>query len=58
VVSRRGVLGGKPIFARTRIPIAVVQRYLQAGYGAEAIIEEYPSLTLADIGAARHYVAA
>ena len=58
VVRRRGVLGGKPIFAGTRIPIAVVQRYLQAGYGAEAIIEEYPSLTPADIDAARHYVAA
>jgi uncharacterized protein (DUF433 family) len=58
VVSRRGVLGGKPIFAGTRIPVATVQRYLQAGYGTDAIIEEYPSLTPADIEAARHHAAA
>lgn len=58
VVRRRGVLGGKPIFAGTRIPVATVQRYLQAGYGTEAIIEEYPSLTPADVEAARQYAAA
>lgn len=58
VVRRRGVLGGKPIFAGTRIPVATVQRYLQAGYGTDAIIEEYPSLTSADVEAARHYTAA
>jgi uncharacterized protein (DUF433 family)/DNA-binding transcriptional MerR regulator len=58
VVSHRGVLGGKPIFAGTRIPVATVQRYLQAGYGTDAIIEEYPSLTPADIEAARHHAAA
>jgi uncharacterized protein (DUF433 family)/DNA-binding transcriptional MerR regulator len=58
VVSRRGVHGSKPIFAGTRIPVATVQRYLRAGYRAEAIIEEYPSLTPADIEAARHHSAA
>jgi uncharacterized protein (DUF433 family) len=58
VVRRRGVLGSKPIFAGTRIPVATVQRYLQAGFGTEAIIDEYPSLTAADIEAARRYAAA
>jgi len=58
VVRRRGVLGGKPILAGTRIPVATIQRYLQAGYGTEAIIEEYPSMTPADIEAARHDTAA
>ena len=58
VVRRRGVLGGKPILAGTRIPVATIQRYLQAGYGTEAIIEEYPSMTSADIEAARHDTAA
>jgi len=58
VVRRRGVLGGKPILAGTRIPVATIQRYLQAGYGTEAIIEEYPSVTPADIEAARHDTAA
>lgn len=58
VVKRHGVLGGKPIFAGTRIPVGVVQRYLQAGYSADAIIEEYPSLTPEDIEAAREYATA
>jgi DNA-binding transcriptional MerR regulator len=58
VVSRRGVHLSKPIFAGTRIPVATVQRYLQAGYDAKAIIKEYPSLTAADIETARHDSAA
>jgi len=57
VVRRRGVLGSKPIFAGTRILVSTVQRYLQAGYGTEAIIEEYPSLTPADIETARRSAA-
>jgi len=55
VVTRRGVLGSKPIFAGTRIPVATVQRYLSAGYSDADIIEEYPSLTPVDIEAARRY---
>lgn len=55
IVTRRGVLGSKPIFAGTRIPVAAVQRYLTAGYKTDAIIEEYPSLTQADIEAARKH---
>ena len=58
VVHRRGVLGSKPVFAGTRIPVADVQRYLRAGYDAKAIIDEYPSLTPADIEAAQHHPAA
>jgi uncharacterized protein (DUF433 family) len=58
VVRRRGVLGGKPIFAGTRIPVAIIKSYLDAGYETEAIIEEYPALTPADVEAARRYAAA
>lgn len=58
VVTRRGVQGGKPIFAGTRIPVGTVQRYLQAGYTTDTIIEEYPTLTPADVEAARRYAAA
>jgi uncharacterized protein (DUF433 family)/DNA-binding transcriptional MerR regulator len=58
VVQRRGVQGGKPIFAGTRIPVGTVQRYLDAGYSTEEIIEEYPSLTPADIEAAQRRAAA
>lgn len=58
VVRRRGVHGSSPIFAGTRIPVATVQHYLQEGFEAAEIIEEYPSLTPADIEAARHFAAA
>ena len=58
VVRRRGVHGSSPIFEGTRIPVATVQHYLQEGFEAAEIIEEYPSLTPADIEAARHFVAA
>jgi len=56
-VRRRGVMGSKPIFAGTRIPVETVRRYLDAGYDTNAIISEYPSLTPADIDAARNYAA-
>jgi DNA-binding transcriptional MerR regulator len=58
VVKRRGVHGSSPIFAGTRILVSTVQYYLHEGFDAPAIIEEYPSLTPADIEAAQHYAAA
>jgi DNA-binding transcriptional MerR regulator len=58
VVRRRGVHSNSPIFAGTRIQVATVQRYLQAGYDTAAIIEEYPSLTAADIETARQLATA
>jgi DNA-binding transcriptional MerR regulator len=58
VVRRRGVHGSSPIFAGTRILVSTVQHYLHEGFDASAIIEEYPSLTPADIEAAQRYAAA
>lgn len=58
VTARRGVHRSKPVFAGTRIPVATVQRYLEAGYDTDAIISEYPSLTPADVEAARRRAAA
>ncbi|HTZ23456.1 MAG TPA: DUF433 domain-containing protein [Streptosporangiaceae bacterium] len=57
IVTRRGVMGSKPIFAGTRILVDTVRSYLDAGYDDEAILQEYPSLTSADIEAAREYAA-
>jgi uncharacterized protein (DUF433 family) len=57
IVTRRSVMGNKPIFAGTRIPVETVQRYLEAGYAPEQIIKEYPELTAADIDAARDHAA-
>jgi len=39
----------------TRIPIATIRRYHEAGYDAAAIIGQYPTLTPADIDAAILY---
>lgn len=44
VTSRRGVHRSMPVFEGTRIPVATVQRYIEAGYDTDAIISEYPSL--------------
>jgi uncharacterized protein (DUF433 family) len=55
VSRRRGVQGGRPVIAGTRIPADAIQRYLQAGYGTQEIIEEHPSLSEADIEAARQH---
>jgi uncharacterized protein (DUF433 family) len=57
LVRRRGVMGSKPIFAGTRIPVETVRRYLDAGCEISEILAEYPSLTAEDIEAARNYAA-
>jgi len=55
VVKRRFVMQGEAVFEGTRIPVAAVQRYLEAGYGTAAILKAFPDLTEADIDAARSY---
>jgi uncharacterized protein (DUF433 family) len=51
VERRRGVLGGKPVFAGTRVPVDTVRRYLAAGRSPGDILEAFPVLNRADIGA-------
>lgn len=53
VQRRRGVLGSKPVFAGTRLPVATVVTYLRRGYGIERIMEAFPVLTEADVEVAR-----
>ncbi|MGH3622451.1 MAG: DUF433 domain-containing protein [Sciscionella sp.] len=57
VERRRGVLGSKPVLAGTRVPVATVSRYLEAGHTVGEILEAFPSLTPADVEAVRHEVA-
>lgn len=49
-----------PVFKGTRIPVGIVEDFIEAGYSDEAIIAEYPSLTVKDVQAARrtHRIAA
>jgi uncharacterized protein (DUF433 family) len=51
VERHRNIAHNARVFAGTRIPIKTVQQFLDAGYGAEAILKEYPSLEREDIEA-------
>lgn len=57
VVRTRGVMGSKPVFAGTRIPVATVHTYLTRGYSTSAILDEYPDLRPGDIEEARRLLA-
>jgi uncharacterized protein (DUF433 family) len=57
IVQAKFVMQNEPVFEKTRIPVAAVQRYLAAGYTSAGIIAEFPSLTDEDIIAALAYTA-
>lgn len=57
-IKQRGLHASEYVFAGTRIPVAAVQGYLEAGFEPEEIIKRLPDLELADIEAARHFRAA
>ncbi len=52
IEQRRGVLGGKPVFAGTRIAVQTIKNLLQDGASVEEVRELYPDLGLKDIQAA------
>jgi uncharacterized protein (DUF433 family) len=58
IQSKADVCHGKPCIRGTRIMVSVVLDNLAEGLSPEAIVEEYPPLTLEDIRAAISYAAA
>lgn len=56
IVINPEILGGKPIFEKTRIPVELVLDFLSQGYTIQQIIKEYPTLTKSDITGALQYV--
>lgn len=52
IERRRGVLGGQPVIAGTRIAVRSVQSLANDGATPKQIIELYPDLTLDDVNAA------
>ena len=52
ITTDPSVCHGKPCFRNTRIMVSIVLDYLGAGESAEAIMEQYPTLTREDIRAA------
>lgn len=57
IVSTKDTLHGKPRIAGTRIPTRAVWGFWAAEYSRTGIIDNYPSLTDEDIGAAIRYEA-
>lgn len=55
VIQTRFIAENQPVLAGTRIPIAAIKSFADAGYDAKAIQREYPELTAADIKAAVAY---
>lgn len=53
IVRRRRVMGSKPVFAGTRVPVEAVETYLRRNVDDERILEAFPQLTPADVAAAR-----
>jgi uncharacterized protein (DUF433 family) len=49
------ILGGKPVFKGTRIPIYIILQMLRGGSSFAEIIKEYPRLSVEDIKAALDY---
>jgi len=46
---------GKPCIKGTRVMVSIILDYLHAGETPEAILKEYPTLTLEDVRAALGY---
>lgn len=53
IERRRGVMGSKPVFAGTRIPVASVVAFLEAGRSVAEVLAAYPQLSPEDVEAAR-----
>jgi uncharacterized protein (DUF433 family) len=49
VTSSKGILGGKPVLAGTRVPVTAVAAFLEDGHAITDILREFPSLTRADV---------
>lgn len=52
----RNVMSNVPVFAGTRIPVRVVQSFLDEGHSDDDILRQYPTLHRNDLIAARAYV--
>lgn len=52
ISQHRYIKGNQPTIAGTRIPVATIVRYHNAGYSVDEIMTEYPDLTPADVAVA------
>ncbi|MGH3927162.1 MAG: DUF433 domain-containing protein, partial [Pseudonocardiaceae bacterium] len=58
IERRRRIMGSKPVFAGTRMPVSALFPYLRRGHTVEQVLEAFPHLEAADVEAARAQLAA
>ncbi len=58
LVENREIMGGEPVFPRSRVTVRRIGGMLERGVAAEEILEDYPGLTAEDLELARLYVRA
>jgi uncharacterized protein (DUF433 family) len=56
IIHAKFIMGNEDIFKGSRVTVMAVKRYLDGGFSPDAIIAEFPDLTLDDVEAARNYV--
>jgi len=49
IVRHPDILGGRPVFRGTRVPVEVLFENLEDGLSIDEIIASYPSLNKADV---------
>ena len=55
VVANPGVLGGRPVFAGTRVPVAILFEYLADGLSLDYFLESFPTVTREQAAAVIRY---
>ena len=55
IVSNPAILGGHPVFAGTRVPVATLFEYLADGLALDYFLESFPSVSREQASAALHY---
>jgi uncharacterized protein (DUF433 family) len=58
LVERDDILGGEPVFPKTRVAVRHIGEMARRGASVEEISSDYPSLSKQDIEFAKRYVAA
>lgn len=57
IVSKPGILYGKPVVEGTRLSVEVILQQFASGYTRDDLLDAYPFLTSEDITAAIEYAA-
>ena len=55
IMRNRNISHNAPVISGTRIPVRAIKNFYDDGYSVQQIIEEYPSLSTADIEAALQF---